>query len=64
MTQDYQLAAHWYSAPAEQGYALAQYNLGWLYAKGQGVAPTWAARCTGSARPPSRASRRPEQSRA
>ena len=27
----------WYRKSAEQGYALAQYNLGGMYAKGQGV---------------------------
>ena len=30
-------ALYWYTRAAEQGYAAAQYNLGWLYAKGQGV---------------------------
>jgi TPR repeat protein len=40
--QDHAQALYWYRCAAEQGYAPAQYNLGWLYAKGQGVAPTWA----------------------
>ena len=30
--QDYAKAAHWYRLAAKQGYARAQYNLGWLTA--------------------------------
>jgi TPR repeat protein len=49
---------------AEQGYAAAQYNLGWLYAKGQGMpTPTCSRPCTGSARRPTRATRRAAQPR-
>ena len=35
--QDYFKAFEWYQKAADQGYALAQYNLGLMYAKGQGV---------------------------
>jgi TPR repeat protein len=36
--QDYQQAMFWYLRAAEQGYPIAQHNLGVMYAKGQGVA--------------------------
>ena len=35
--QDYKEAVRLYRLSAEQGYALAQYNLGLMYYKGQGV---------------------------
>ena len=35
--QDYKTAAKWYILSAEQGNAEAQYNLGVMYALGQGV---------------------------
>lgn len=35
--QDYQQAAYWYRKSADQGYADAQLNLGYLYGKGLGV---------------------------
>ena len=37
MTQDYSEAMRWFRKAADQGDALAQNNVGWLYAKGQGV---------------------------
>ena len=38
MAQDYAEAVKWYRKAAEQGHAVAQYNLGWCYDKGKGVA--------------------------
>ena len=35
--QDYAEAVKWYRKAAEQGFAEAQYNLGVMYAKGEGV---------------------------
>jgi TPR repeat protein len=35
--QDYAQAAHWYLKAADQSHALAQFNLGVMYAAGQGV---------------------------
>ena len=35
--QDYKQAVYWYSKAAEQGHALAQYNLGYYYREGYGV---------------------------
>jgi TPR repeat protein len=35
--QDHQEAVRWYRLAADQGYADAQYNLGVMYYKGQGV---------------------------
>ena len=35
--QNYKTAVKWYKLAAEQGYALAQYNLGFMYGNGQGV---------------------------
>jgi hypothetical protein len=35
--QDYAQAAHWYLKAAEQSHSLAQFNLGIMYAVGQGV---------------------------
>ena len=35
--QDYAEAVKWYRLAADQGYAVAQYNLGFMYADGQGV---------------------------
>ena len=37
VVQDYKTAVKWYTLAAEQGYAGAQYNLGFMYRKGQGV---------------------------
>ena len=37
MRQDYAQARNWYEKAAVQGFAEAQYSLGVLYAKGQGV---------------------------
>ena len=36
--QSDELAVYWYRQAAEQGYALAQDNLGWMYGMGRGVA--------------------------
>ena len=36
--QDDTRAVEWYRKAAEQGYAKAQNNLGWMYQRGQGVA--------------------------
>jgi uncharacterized protein len=41
--QDYHEAARWYQSAAEQGQAEAEYNLGVLYAEGQGVAQDYSA---------------------
>lgn len=38
MAKDLQQAVYWYKKAANQGYANAQYNLGALYANGDGVA--------------------------
>ena len=35
--QDYPQAAHWYLKAADQNHALAQFNLGIMYSRGQGV---------------------------
>lgn len=35
--QDYAQAAHWYLKAAEQSHGLAQFNLGMMYAMGQGM---------------------------
>ena len=35
--QDYTQAAHWYLKAADQSHSLAQFNLGMMYATGQGV---------------------------
>jgi len=35
--QDYKEAVKWYLKAAEQGYALAQFNLGNMYYNGDGV---------------------------
>ena len=35
--QDDKTAVKWYKLAAEQGHALAQYNLGWVYDTGKGV---------------------------
>ena len=35
--KDYTQAVYWYRKAADQGEAIAQYNLGWCYEKGQGV---------------------------
>ncbi|MBL4829236.1 MAG: sel1 repeat family protein [Aliivibrio sp.] len=37
ISQDYKVAAKWYTLAAEQGYANAQGFLGWLHASGNGV---------------------------
>jgi TPR repeat protein len=37
VTQDYKEAVKWYRLAADQGNAMAQYNLGATYANGQGV---------------------------
>jgi len=34
---NYEVAVHWYTKSAEQGYAMAQINLGMLYIRGEGV---------------------------
>jgi TPR repeat protein len=38
VAQDDTQAVHWYGLAAEQGHALAQYNLGGMYNSGRGVA--------------------------
>jgi TPR repeat protein len=40
--QDYAEAAKWYRQAADQGHPRARYNLGFLYAKGQGVPQDYA----------------------
>ena len=35
--QDDKQAVDWYTKSAEQGYAVAQYNLGWMYYEGEGA---------------------------
>ena len=35
--KDYEKAVEWFKKAAQQGYALAQFNLGVMYAKGDGV---------------------------
>jgi TPR repeat protein len=37
VVQDYKEAVKWYRLAAEQGYLIAQYNLGVMYYNGQGV---------------------------
>ncbi len=37
VSQDYQEALRWYRLAAEQGYTLAQNNLGYMFFKGKGV---------------------------
>jgi TPR repeat protein len=37
ITQDYSEAVKWYSKAAEQGFAEAQYGLGWMHREGRGV---------------------------
>ncbi|WP_032501022.1 tetratricopeptide repeat protein, partial [Vibrio tasmaniensis] len=37
VSQDYEEAVSWYRKAAEQGYARAQTNLGWMYDEGRGV---------------------------
>ena len=34
--QDYEKAIEWFTKSAVQGFARAQFNLGWMYAKGKG----------------------------
>ena len=38
MAQDYPEAVRWYRKAAEQGEPKAQYGLGFMYTKGEGVA--------------------------
>lgn len=40
--RDQKQAAAWYSKAADQGYAVAQYNLGVIYERGQGVRQDYA----------------------
>jgi TPR repeat protein len=35
--KDYKQAVYWYQKAADQGYAGAQYNLGFMYVNGKGV---------------------------
>lgn len=49
-------ALHWFAAAAEQGNALAQNDLGMLFGEGVVVPRDDGQRCSGSARPPTRAS--------
>jgi len=37
VAQDDAMAVYWYGQAAEQGHALAQYNLGGMYSSGRGV---------------------------
>ena len=39
--QDFQKAAEWYQKAAEQGHAKAQFNLGVMYANGEGVSQNY-----------------------
>lgn len=45
-TQDYAQAAEWYLKAAEQNHHLAQYNLGLMFAHGQGMQPDDATAVT------------------
>ena len=45
--QDYAQAAHWYLKAAEQSHPLAQFNLGIMYAAGQGVPRDKPNQCSG-----------------
>src|SRR5215469_13146711 len=40
LSQDYQQAAKWYERAAEQGFAAAQFMMGFLYEHGKGVLRT------------------------
>ena len=42
MSQDYSEAYKWYKKAAEQGYAIAQFNVGVLYEKGEGVSQDYS----------------------
>ncbi|MDI9408050.1 MAG: tetratricopeptide repeat protein [Candidatus Pacebacteria bacterium] len=42
VTQDYAKAVFWYRKAAEQGYVDAQFNLGLMFAKGEGVPQDYA----------------------
>ena len=53
MPQDYAQAAAWYRKAADQGYAGAQYNLGVMYANGQGVPQDYVRLICGSTWQPS-----------
>jgi TPR repeat protein len=37
VSEDYKQAVYWYQKAADQGYANAQHNLGWIYENGVGV---------------------------
>ena len=54
---DVHQAMHWFSQAAEQGDPGAQHNLGMMYEGGKGVPQDFGRRSTGTARPPSRATR-------
>ncbi|EQD52972.1 Sel1 domain protein repeat-containing protein, partial [mine drainage metagenome] len=41
----YAKAAKWYRLAAQQGYAKAQYSLGYMYAYGQGVPQNYVKAC-------------------
>ena len=56
---DYATAMRELRPLAEQGFASAQFNLGQLYANGQGVPKDDAQRGSGTRKPPPRVTRRP-----
>src|SRR5579864_361386 len=56
--QDYKHAADWYRKAADQGNPKAQYGVGFMYYEGRGVQQTTPRRWTGTARPPTRATRK------
>ncbi len=43
VTQDFAEDIDWYRQSAEQGFAQAQYNLGYMYYKGEGVSQDYIA---------------------
>ena len=43
VSQDFAEAIDWYRQSAEQGFAQAQYNLGYMYYKGEGVSQDYIA---------------------
>ena len=42
VSQNYNIAAEWYKRAANQGDAISQNNLGWLYEKGNGVSQSYS----------------------
>ena len=63
MAQDDAEAVKWFRLAAEQGFATGQFHLGLMYENGRGVAQDDAEAVKWFPWPPSRATRRPGQSR-